>query len=170
MLKWSKLFAIAAILGIVSMGSAHAQLVPYKSQGTGIYEPGPDGNSGKYGGKGKGSLLGRHSFAGDVVTSPTNDPLVFDFAIPLQETVAANGDKIYFTAQGQVRLIPLEPTFTMFSAEWRGEFVAQGGTGRFAAIKPGPQPLMVVAVNTPFKLTDPQWNFNWTLEGFVRLR
>ncbi len=169
MLKWSKLFAIAAVLGIVSMGSAYGQLVPYKSQGTGIYEPG----TGNYGGAGIGRLLGRHSLAGSVIASPTDNPLVFVFSILSsnpQETIAANGDKIYFSATGQVQLIPLEETFTVFSAVWSGEFVVEGGTGQFASIKPGPQPLKVVAVNNPFTFADPQWSFNWTLDGFVRLR
>ncbi len=166
MLKWSKLFAIAAVLGSVSMGSAYAQLVPYKSQGTGIYEPGTD----NYGGSGIGNLAGRHSFAGNVYTLPTDHPLVFDFAIPSQETVAANGDKVYFSATGQVQLIPLNDEFTVFSAVWSGDFVVQGGTGRFASITPGPQPLKVVAVNNPFMMSDEKWSFNWTLDGFVRLK
>jgi hypothetical protein len=146
-----------------------AQVVPYRTFGTGTYNP----VTGDYGGSGNGTHVGRHTFSGNVITSPTGDPLVFDFLIPAtdpQETVAANGDKIFFSGSGQVQLIPLDETFTYFSAVWSGTFVVEGGTGRFASVGPGPEPLDVLAVNDPFTFFDPLWSFRWELSGQISLR
>jgi hypothetical protein len=153
----------------MAVSYADAQIVPYKASGLGMYSP----VNGDYGGAGVATHLGRHNFSGKVVTTPTIDPLIFNFLIDArnpQETVAANGDKIFFSGSGTVQLIPTEPTFTYFSANWSGNFVVEGGTGRFANAGPGPQPLDVVAINAPFTLADPVWNFNWTLNGKIRLK
>jgi hypothetical protein len=81
-------------------------------------------------------------FSNHIETSPTANPVVFDFNSTVdQETIAANGDKVFFSFSGQVTLIPLDATFTTFSAVWSGEFVVQGGTGRFANAKPAVDPL-----------------------------
>jgi len=75
-----------------------------------------------------GALLGKHTIFGNVSTTPTGNPLMYDFqSTAPQETIAANGDMIFFTSSGQVELIPIGGTY--FSAIWTGEFVAVGGTG-----------------------------------------
>ena len=67
--------------------------------------------------------------------------MVFNwYSTALQETIAANGDQLYFSASGQVQLIPLAIPGT-FSAIWTGDFVVVGGTGRFANAGPAAQPL-----------------------------
>jgi hypothetical protein len=118
-----------------------------------------------------GTHLGKHTFAGVVATSPTANPLVYDFSLTgTQETVAANGDKLFFSGSGQVELIPLDATGTTFVAVWEGDFVVVGGTGRFAGARPADEPLHVVAINDPFSLLDPVWSFSWELTGRIVLR
>jgi hypothetical protein len=143
-----------------------AQTVPYKASGTGVYSP----TSGHYSGSGVATHLGKHKFLGNIATFPTDNPLVFDFVgtVP-QTTIAANGDTIFFSLSGQVELIPLDSTFTTFSAKWTGEFVVVGGTGRFANVGPAAQPLQVIAINDPFTLADPAWTFSWELDGSIEL-
>jgi hypothetical protein len=144
-----------------------AQTVAYKTSGTGVYSP----LTGDYSGAGVGTRLGAHAFFGNIATSPTANPLVFDFYSTVdQETIAANGDKVFFSFSGQVTLIPLDATFTTFSAVWTGEFVVQGGTGRFANAKPAAEPLKVIATNDPFTFADPEWSFSWQLSGEIKLR
>jgi hypothetical protein len=158
---------IGAFLGLGAfVTEAPAQAVPYKAKGTGFYTP----VTGDYGGQGTGTHLGRHTFAGNVAVFPTGDPLVFTFqSTSPQQTVAANGDILWFTSSGSVQLTPLDSTFTTFTAVWTGDFVVAGGTGRFADSGPADQPLKGVAINDPFSLTDPVWTFSWTLEGKIVL-
>jgi hypothetical protein len=158
------------ILAVVTLattaGESQAQSVAYKTHGTGVYSP----ITGAYSGSGEGTHLGAHTFFGNVATSPTDNPLVFNFfSTAPQETIGANGDKLYFTSSGQVTLIPLDATFTTFSAIWTGDFVLVGGTGRFANAGPAAQPLRVIAINDPFSLSDPEWSFTWELSGRIVL-
>lgn len=116
-----------ALIGLLLTVTASAQIVPYKGRGTGFFMP----LTGDYGGSGVATHLGQHTFVGQVAITPTANPLVFDFAIDEanpQETTGANGDIIYFSGSGQVELIPLDFTFTVFSAVWTGHFVVEGGT------------------------------------------
>jgi hypothetical protein len=118
-----------------------------------------------------GTHLGRHTLSGNVATSPTANPLVFDFFLTVpQETVAANGDTLLFSGTGEVELIPLDATYTTFVAIWEGDFVVEGGTGRFAGAQPADEPVRVVAINDPFTLLDPEWSFSWELTGRIVLR
>jgi hypothetical protein len=151
---------------LATAGESFAQMVPYKASGTGIYSP----VSRDYSGSGVATHLGKHTFLGNILTSSTDNLLVFDFVgtVP-QTTIAANGDTILFTLSGQVELIPLDSSFTTFSAIWTGEFVVVGGTGRFANVGPAAQPLQVVAINDPFTFADPEWSFSWTLDGSIVL-
>jgi hypothetical protein len=143
-----------------------AQEVPYKTKGTGVYSPA----TGDFSGTGTGTHMGKHSFFGNVMTSKTADPLVFNFSLTApQQTVAANGDVLYFSGSGQVQLYPLDSTFTTFTAIWSGQYEVVGGTGRFANVAPGGQPLQVTATNDPFALSDPEWTFSWTVEGEILL-
>ena len=158
---------IVATLLFGAAETARAQTVPYKASGTGVFSP----ITGDYGGTGNATHLGKHTFLGNVTSSPTANPLVFAWqsTVP-QETIAANGDKIFFRASGLLELIPLDETFTMFYAIWTGEFVVEGGTGRFANVKPGARPLSVIAINDPFTFLDPEWTFTWELNGKIKLR
>jgi hypothetical protein len=70
---------------------------------------------------------------------------------------------------GQVELIPLDSSFTTFSAIWSGEVVVEGGTGRFANAGPGKQPLKLIAINDPFTFADAEWTFSWTLDDIITL-
>ena len=66
---------------------------------------------------------------------------MFDFLVTApQKTVAADGDPALLRFFGQVELIPLDCTFTTFSAIWTGDFVVVGGTGRFAHRGPAAEP------------------------------
>ena len=166
MFRWPALVLSTLILSAAARESV-AQSVAYRTHGTGSYSPVTFG----YGGVGVGTHLGKHTFAGKVATSPTDNPLVFDFSLTgTQETVAANGDKLYFSGRGQVELIPLDATFTTFVAVWEGDFVVVGGTGRFAGARPADEPLRVVAINDPFSSLDPVWSFSWELTGRIVLR
>jgi hypothetical protein len=158
--------ALAAMILSTLVSESLAQSVAYKTHGTGVYTP----TTGDYSGPGVGTHLGAHTYFGNIITSPTDNPFVFNFqsTVP-QETIAASGDKLYFSSTGQVELIPLDGTFTTFSAIWTGEFVVVGGTGRFSGAKPDAQPLQVVAINDPFTFSDPEWTFSWELSGRIVL-
>src|SRR4051794_23576814 len=158
------------ILTVVALSASAreslAQIVPYKASGTGTYSP----ITGDYGGSGVGTHMGLHTFLGNVAIAPTANPLVFDFhGTAPQKTIAADGDLLFFEFSGQVELIPLDPTFTTFSAIWTGDFVVVGGTGRFATAGPAVKPLQVIAINDPFTFTDLEWSFSWELTGKIRL-
>jgi hypothetical protein len=169
MIRIAKLVLLALTVMTLSTtaSESHAQSVAYDTHGTGVYSP----ITGIYSGAGVGTHLGAHTFLGNVATSPTATPGVFNFhsTVP-QETIAANGDKLYFNTSGQVQLIPLDATFTTFSAIWTGDFVVVGGTGRFANAGPASQPLQVVAINDPFTFSEPEWTFTWKLSGRIVLR
>lgn len=159
-------FAVVVALLTGAADISYAQTVPYKASGDGAYSP----IDGDYGGDGNATHLGQHTFFGNIATTPTGHPLVFLWeATTPQETVAANGDTIFFNAAGVVELIPLDNTFTVFSAIWTGEFDVEGGTGRFANVQPAAEPLSVTAVNDPFTFADPVWSFAWKLEGQIQL-
>jgi hypothetical protein len=149
-----------------SAGECLAQIVPYKTSGTGIYSP----VTGDYSGSGVGTHMGLHTFLGNVAISPTANPFVFDFhGTAPQKTIAADGDHLFFDFSGQVVLIPLDPTFTTFSAIWTANFVVVSGTGRFAHAGPAADPVLAIAINDPFTFTDPAWSFSWELTGKIRL-
>ena len=139
--------------------------MPYKARGTeASYNP----VTGYYSGTGQATHLGHITFSGDVTIAPTPDRLVYTFeSNGPTTTVAANGDAIFFTTSGTVQLFTLDGI--TFTAIWSGEFVVVGGTGRFAKVGPGPQPLQVVAINDPFTFTDPEWTFSWTIDGSIML-
>lgn len=161
------ILALAILTLSATFSESLAQSVAYKTHGTGTYSP----STGDYGGSGVGTHLGNHTFLGNVGVSPTSNPLVFDFySTAPQETIGANGDKLFFSSSGQVTLIPLDSTFTTWSAIWTGDFVVVGGTGRFANATPAAQPLQVVAINDPFTFLDPEWSFTWELSGRIMLR
>jgi hypothetical protein len=150
----------------VTAGVSHAQIVPYKASGTGVYTP----STGDYSGPGVATHMGQLTYVGNVAVFPTSNPLVFDFQSTVdQETIGATGDKIFFSFSGQVELIPLDDVFTTFSAVWSGEFVVEGGTGRFARVGPADEPLQVVATNDPFTIADPEWTYTWTVDGKIKL-
>lgn len=169
----SRLTSVQWLVVVLFLGwGAHvlqAQVVPYHTHGSGLYQPA----TGDYSGNGVGTHLGRHEFLGNVATLPTAHPFVFEFFISPgnpQLTTGANGDSLYFSGQGLVELIPLDPTFTTFSAVWSGTFTVEGGTGRFENVGPGSNPLQVVAINDPFTFADPVWTFEWTLDGSIALK
>ena len=144
-----------------------AQIVPYKTMGTGSYfSP----ITGDYSGLGVGTHMGRHTFLGNIAVTPTANPLLFGFqSTAPQETLAADGSKLFFNVSGQVELVPINPP--IFSARWKGQFVVAGGTGRFANVNPAAQPLQIIAINHPFNiLTDPFWKFDWEVNGQIDLR
>ncbi|HZW34348.1 MAG TPA: hypothetical protein VFF52_26735 [Isosphaeraceae bacterium] len=163
-LRFVFVFAFIALSLGTTASVSLAQSVPYKSQGTGGYFPA----TGDYSGTGVGTHLGNLTFSGNVAIAPTANPLIFDWWLTVpQETVAANGDTLLFSGAGQVELFPLDAT--TFVAIWQGDFVVEGGTGRFAGAQPADEPLQVVAINDPFTLLDPEWFFSWTVTGQIVL-
>ena len=61
-------------------------------------------------------------------------------------------------------------THTTVVAIWEGDFVVEGGTGRFAGAQPADEPLHVVAINAPFTVLDPEWSSSWELTGRIVMR
>ena len=162
--QWMALLAVVALGATAPETFAHT--VPYKAAGTGAYSP----VTGDYSGPGLAVHFGKLSYAGNIATTPTDNPLVFDFHSTVdQVNTFAKGDKLFFSLTGQVQLIPLDPDFTTFTAIWTGEFTVTGGTGRFAGAKPADEPLKVIAVNLPFTFADPEWFFVWEVNGEIDL-
>jgi hypothetical protein len=159
--------ALLAITAIGIAGSeALARPVPYKAAGTGAYSP----VTGDYCGPGISTRFGRLTFAGNIATTPTDNPLVFNFHSTVdQVNTHANGDKISFAVSGSVQLIPLDDSFTTFTAVWTGEFTVTGGTGRFEGAKPADKPISVIAVNAPFTFAESEWFFVWKVDGEIEL-
>jgi hypothetical protein len=125
--------------------------------------------TGDYLGTGHGTHLGKHTFLGNVATTPTGQLTADWHSTVPQETVAADGSKLYFDTAGTVELIPRD-NLGNFTAVWVGEFTVVGGTGRFANAGPADEPLQVFAVNDPFNyFTDPVWTFSWELSGRIEL-
>jgi hypothetical protein len=108
MFRWPALVLSILILSAAARES-RAQSVAYHTHGTGSYSPA----TGEYGGVGVGTHLGRHAFLGKVAASgPPGSPILnFVLTVP-QQTVAANGDALYFSGSGRVQLIPLDSTYT----------------------------------------------------------
>ena len=165
-IRFSWLMALA-VLTCATAQNAYGQLVPYKAQGkNAVFFPA----TGAFSGVGVATHFGRSVHSGALVTVSTG-PLTanFESTSPLVVT-AASGDTLLLRMQGQVEFVPLDSSLTVFTAVWSAQANVVGGTGRFANVKPGPQPLSVVATNEPFRLTDPQWKFSWQFSGNFRLR
>jgi hypothetical protein len=170
MFRWTILALVPLILGVAARESS-AQSVAYRTHGTGLYSP----FAGNYEGPGVGTHLGRHTFVGNVATMfvgvMPDGSLLFEFEISEDDpqlTVAADGSTLLFSASGHVLMMAIDDEF--YTAVWEGDFVVEGGTGRFANARPAEEPLRVVAINDPFRLTDPAWPFTWELTGRIRLR
>jgi hypothetical protein len=166
MSSFKRVLSVAAIV-CVWFGMApsiDAQIVAFFARGSdNVYEPA----SGNFRGRGQATHLGKCRVLGNAVTTPTSNPLVFDW-VGHSTLVAANGDELYFNGGGQVTLTPLGGT--MFSAVWTANFNITGGTGRFTNAGPASAPLSVVATNEPFDLVnDPEWIFSWQIAGQINL-
>ena len=159
---------VVAFVAIAAMSqTTSAQTVPYKASGSNAEF---SAITGDYGGSGKATHLGKHVFFGGQIAVTQTGALTFDWEFTLpQETIAADGSKLYFDGVGTVELIPLD-NLGNFTAEWTGEFHVLGGTRRFANAGPAAAPLQVIAVNDPFNFfTDPVWTFSWELTGEIDL-
>jgi hypothetical protein len=157
--------ALTVLTLSATASESRGQSAAYYTHGTGVFTPA----NGDYSGTGVGTHLGAQTFFGNVLVMPTGNPLVVTWysTVP-QVTIAANGDRLYFSSSGTAQLIPLSTPGT-FTAIWTGDFVVVGGTGRFASAGPAAQPIQAVVVNDPFKLTDPVWTFTWELSGRIVL-
>ena len=165
-IRFSWLVAFAVLSCLIEQ-NAYGQLVPYKAQGTdAVFFPA----TGDFGGVGVATHFGRSLQTGSLATMPTG-PLTAEFVSTSAMVItAANGDTLLLWMQGEVEFVPLDSTFTVFTAMWSAQADVVGGTGRFANAQPGPEPLSVIATNEPFALTDPQWKFSWEFSGKFRLR
>ena len=158
----------------VAVEQSNSQSIPFWAFGTnGSYFPAADGSGGPYEGFGFGFPLGVHFVTGNLAVIPTDDPLVFDWVTTEPQLSMGIFGSILFESEGSVQLIPEldgggNPT-GVFTAEWTADFTVVGGTGLFSSVQPAGRPLKVVAVNEPFTLADPEWNFSWTLVGRIRL-
>jgi hypothetical protein len=86
----------------------------------------------------------------------------------LHEVIYEDGSSISTRAKGIVQLIPVldgdgNPT-GQFTADWNGNWTIVKGTGQYRGAKGS---FRVNAVNDPFYLTDPSWNFSWTWSGNI---
>ena len=171
-IKHVAILALTTIVLSVHSRESSAQVVPHKGRGIGFYAPNETGTGGFYDVAGLATHLGRHTGFGGITTEPTEDPLVLTFSGDGEQVwIAADGSTVISTMDpGMVQLIPLDATFTTFTAIWSSTFTIEGGTGRFANAGSASEPLTVVAINRPFALTDPIWVFDWTFNGKFRLR
>lgn len=171
-IRVSLIMAVAALTCLAGQ-NAYGQLIPYKASGTNAVFSQATGD---FSGVGVATYFGRSFHAGTLrtgtlVTGPTGLLTAnFESTSPMVITAANRRDTLQLWLQGQVEFVPLDETFTVFTAVWSAQANVVGGTGRFANVKPGPEPLSVVATNEPFRLTDPQWEFAWTFGGNFRLR
>src|SRR4051812_13846063 len=98
MFRWPAL-VLSILIVSAAPRESEAQSVAYHTHGTGSYSPG----SGDYGGVGVGTHLGRHTFSGRVaVSGPPNSPILDFVLTDPQQTVAANGDTLFFSGSGRV--------------------------------------------------------------------
>jgi len=143
-----------------------AQVVPFHARGE-LAEY--SSVTGDYSGAGRGTHVGYHMNTGQVGSIvPTGNPGQFQWTTAKPHVItAADGSTISLLGGGVVQLIPLGGD--VFSAVWIANFVVQGGTGRFANVKPGHGPIVVEAINEPFLLSDPIWKFSWTFGGTIDL-
>lgn len=156
--------SVIALTLAFANATVDAQVVPFKSVGTNnVYNP----TTMVFGGVGHTRHMGKSTGSGVAIPTPTGDPLVLDWTAS-GEFVAANGDKIFFSGGGQVFLNPLGGT--MFTATWIGDFNIDGGTGRFANVGAGPDPLAVTAINHPFDIVnDQEWLYDYVITGKMDL-
>ncbi len=175
-MKISKIMmpVVAILIGFGAASQSDAQTIPFWAFGTNSsYFPAADGSGGPYEGIGFGFPLGIHFVSGNLAVTPTDDPLVFDWETTEPQISIGFLGSILFESVGSVQLIPeLDQTGNptgVFTAEWTADFTVVGGTGLFSSVQPAGRPLRVVAVNEPFRLSDPEWKFSWTLNGRIRL-
>ncbi len=158
---------VAAGIFLITTHPSLAQVVPFKSSGeNAIYSP----ETGLTTGAGKATHMGKVTTSGLVIPSATSDPLVLEFEAYDFQFTAANGDQIVFEGGGTVNLIPLGGN--LFSAVWSAPFHVVSGTGRFANVGPGTQPVIATAINSPFTLPvspGDLWVYSWTLNGDIDL-
>ncbi len=153
--------AMAVVLGTTS--NSFAQVVPFYSHGVNnVYMPETE----DFGGEGTTLHMGKSSGLGKAIPSETDNPFVRNWSGAGSFT-AANGDEIYFEGGGQVLLDTDD--FDVFTASWIGVFNITGGSGRFANVGPGTAPLSVIAINHPFRLTDPIWAYDYEISGDMNL-
>ena len=170
----SLIVVIAAALHFTS--SAEAQYWPVRGFGNGVYTPNAAGTGGDYEGTGLSTVLGFSRFVGTVEITgvdPNNSNILYwqnrgqgtaDEEFQINRTFFGN---LKSRVSGQVTLIPMDPAGTTFTAVWTGQFEFVGGTGFYRNASGFAD---VVAVNLPFQLTDPEWDFLWSWEGKMRLR
>jgi hypothetical protein len=162
-LRQSLLVGWVAIVALVAQAAeSRAQVVPYKTKGTGFYSP----VTNDYGGVGTGTHMGRHSFLGNIEATFTSNTTANFVSTTPQVTIAANGDVLLLDVVGEVVFTPLPDG--RWTATWTADFIVVGGTGRFTNAAPADEPLLGVVVNDPFSFTDPVWTFQWTLTGRLR--
>jgi hypothetical protein len=164
---------IAVLACVAATQTSSAQVVPFKSTGTNnAYMP-TSANGGLFGGIGQTSHMGRTSGNGEVLSlSEPNEDLEIEWT-GAGDFVAANGDTICYEGGGVVTLIPIgvdaDTGEVIFIANWQAEFSITGGTGRFENVGNGSAPLAVLAINDPFKLSDPVWTYSYEIVGDIDL-
>jgi len=168
MRSFSNCFALIVVGSLVTLlpQVGQAQVVPFRASGNmAEFSPG----TGEYMGGGRGTHVGDHMNTGQVgPIVPTGNPGEFSWVTAEPHVItAADGSTISLVGVGVVQFIPLGDD--VFSAIWSAEFVVQGGTGRFANVKPGNGPIAVEAINDPFTFADPVWTFSWTFDGTIDL-
>jgi hypothetical protein len=143
-------------------------------EGQGVFAPA----IGLFFGSGEGNLLGTRNFTGNVDVDPLDfsqltNPLGFrnlgrgTADEQFQEIITTDGSSLSLRFEGTVQLEPLgPPEDQLFTATWVGDFEIAHGTGRY---KNASGSFEVIAVNKPFQLTDPAWEFDWTWEGRAKL-
>jgi hypothetical protein len=161
-------------LSLVVLGSSqptHASpAVQSTGSGTGVFFPG----TGYYFGPGSATPFGDLIYSGTLELKEIK-PGKFRFENAgrgtenesFHEVVYEDGSTITTRFRGIVELVPVledgNPT-GQFTANWDGNWTIVEGTGQLRGAKGG---FRVTAINDPFSLTDPYWNFSWSWRGNV---
>lgn len=171
-LRRRSFFVFVTILGSLAAGpAAFAQRIPFYAEGFGTYNPVAQG----YVAPGVGTRLGRYVNSGELELQPTIFPNLLRFESSTANLGLSDDGTVLETEfrNGLVLLQPGEADpetgETIFTATWLARVVVTGGEGAYSGVRGTRRSLWLVAVNEPFKLSDPEWNFSWKLFGDVRL-
>lgn len=172
----AEIVAVLLTAGIFVSSAVQAdpgRAIDSAASGTGAYLPA----TGQFFGPGSDPTLGNLIYSGHLeLKALGNGKFQFQNAgrgtdeEVLQQTIFEDGSSFAARFIGQVELVPeLDESGTptnRFTAEWTGRWTVVGGTGKLRGAR---GTVEVTAINSPFQLTDLQWNFSWAWSGRIRV-
>ena len=145
------LFVCVAILSTLTAQFASAQIVPWRTVGTGEL----DTATGDFEGTAQGIHLGRCTFSGESELFTTDDPMILEWWA-IDTYVSANGrDKVIICGSGIIELMPMGGD--VFEAVQTGTWDVIGGEGRFSNVGPADEPIEFMGFLEPFTFADETW-------------